>query len=302
MPGGMTVWEVPVGERSVPYVEGAPSAEEKLSREARARTSWLKSDLSEHLRGQGFLVWEEVACVAFSVESSAGRMDVYAMKPQYGERWSAAYEVKLTRADFLQDRNSGKYEKYRSQARRFYYAVPRGLVKLSEVPDECGLISRGPNGWRHIRHPKPNERFEPSTEFMLMLMRRHFKHEGEVRDLKMRATFESNYPLSVQAHRLGREIARKLAMFERGVGKDGDERERYQVERAVAFMAAVDEMLEQEFGFARDNVYGGMDVERKLVFVKAMIREAVRLQKVGQYLTRLPHVVGEEIEALLRSK
>ena len=52
------------------------------------------------------------------------------------------FEVKISRSDFLRDvKNGHKRGRYLELCQFFYYVVPAGLVKASEVPDEAGLLT-----------------------------------------------------------------------------------------------------------------------------------------------------------------
>lgn len=65
-------------------------------------------------------------------------------KPRELER--LAVEIKVSRADFLSDvRQPEKQEPWRALAHRHAYAVPEGLVDVSEVPADSGLIVIGAN-------------------------------------------------------------------------------------------------------------------------------------------------------------
>lgn len=64
-----------------------------------------------------------------------------------GDGYSIEYEIKLTVSDFKADRRkawkhrrlAGEYEG-RFRPTRFFYVVPRGLIKLVDIPDYAGLV------------------------------------------------------------------------------------------------------------------------------------------------------------------
>jgi hypothetical protein len=63
------------------------------------------------------------------------RIDIF-----YFSRWNRitmGYEIKMTRQDFLQDKKWPEYLKY---CTRFYFAAPKGIIKLEELPPKIGLI------------------------------------------------------------------------------------------------------------------------------------------------------------------
>jgi hypothetical protein len=62
-----------------------------------------------------------------------------------------SYECKVSVADFRSDVTSGKWQGYLEFSSGVYFAVPRGLVPRSDIPDRAGLIVRGNSGWRVAR-------------------------------------------------------------------------------------------------------------------------------------------------------
>lgn len=113
----------------------------------------LASDLAAHLAGntRERMIWEDMQLGP----SGSMRPDVYTIECSYSRFVATAYEVKVTRSDFLSDVTSGKALRYLQVAGRLIYAVPAGLVTLAEIPEGCGLIVRNPGGgWRHVRKPK----------------------------------------------------------------------------------------------------------------------------------------------------
>lgn len=112
----------------------------------------LANDLAQHLKGASgeSMVW----CDMQLGPSGSARPDVYVLKKSYSRFQPRAYEVKISRADFLSDINSGKWQKYRRFASAVSFAVPDGLVKKTEVPDGVGLIVRKEKVWRQARAPR----------------------------------------------------------------------------------------------------------------------------------------------------
>ena len=73
--------------------------------------------------------------------SNEQSIDAYAICCWGSDVTRVAYEIKTSRSDFLREIKSPRK---RAQALRFatefYFAVPKGLVKVEEVPPDCGLI------------------------------------------------------------------------------------------------------------------------------------------------------------------
>lgn len=76
------------------------------------------------------------------------RLDAWAMHlwPSTGHR-RVAYEIKVTRSDFLRELKAPQKRKLGLlHANQFYFAAPRGLIRAEEVPPECGLVEFGEDG------------------------------------------------------------------------------------------------------------------------------------------------------------
>jgi hypothetical protein len=119
-----------------------------------SKTTWghdeLAADLASKFRCQDeMMVWENMPMGP----AGSCRPDVFVLKKTYTQFRPITYEVKVSKADFLKDVTSGKWESYKQFSSAIYFAVPKGLVTKAEIPDGCGLIVRSDAGWRV--HKKP---------------------------------------------------------------------------------------------------------------------------------------------------
>jgi len=64
------------------------------------------------------------------------RIDALVIKQSWARPLFTAYEVKVSRSDFL---NDDKWTEYLPYCHRFYFACPAGLIQRDEVPDPAGL-------------------------------------------------------------------------------------------------------------------------------------------------------------------
>lgn len=71
------------------------------------------------------------------------RMDAWAMNKSWAHPVVSAYEVKVSRADFLKD---NKWPAYLPLCNQFYFVAPAGLIDLSELPAEAGLLTAAGKG------------------------------------------------------------------------------------------------------------------------------------------------------------
>lgn len=90
--------------------------------------------------------WRTLSRADWRAQSADRRIDMLlARKPRkhdVGQVETLAVEVKVTRADFLNDvRHPEKQAPWREAATRHAYAVPAGLVRPEEVPEGSGLLA-----------------------------------------------------------------------------------------------------------------------------------------------------------------
>ena len=131
----------------------------------------------------------EFACIReLRVGSGYGiserRMDFWAIDaaPSKGCR-AYAYEVKVSRADFLRDLKDAdrKHRGALAYSNEFFYAAPAGLIEPGELPAWAGLLEIDAED-RFFERPWyrgkivvpafPREKFRPSWPFVVSLLRR----------------------------------------------------------------------------------------------------------------------------------
>lgn len=108
------------------------------------------------------------------------RLDVWAIAywPSTQGIKRVAYEVKVSRSDFLAElKNPLKRRRALLLSNEFYFAAPKGLIGVSELPPEAGLVEVDPEfrqgfhtlvaaPWRDI--PPPSWRFVASIARLAM--------------------------------------------------------------------------------------------------------------------------------------
>jgi hypothetical protein len=141
--------------------------------------------------------------------------DVLTLNKSYANPLPTIYEIKISRADFLSDSQSGKFVKYQKLCQRFYYAVPKGLVKKTEVPTTIGLIVRNENSWRVYKSCRLNawEGYDLPT-IQALLMNGVFT-DRKIRRLKDMAFAQENATLAEKALHFPSEIYLALSELER---------------------------------------------------------------------------------------
>ncbi|MGS1072383.1 hypothetical protein [Burkholderia glumae] len=110
----------------------------------------LAEDLAAHLRGTSDrLVWTDMQLGP----AASPRPDVYSVPCSFSRFQPVAYECKISVADFRRDVTAGKWTSYLRFAAGVIFAAPAGLLKKDDIPAGCGLIVRGPDGWRSLKGP-----------------------------------------------------------------------------------------------------------------------------------------------------
>ena len=97
-----------------------------------------------------------------------------------------SYEIKVSRSDFLHEiKNPKKREQALSLSNYFYFAVPKGLVSVNEIPEECGLIEVGENLNTRIKKKAPyRETDNIRWQFLCSIARRACVAEKRIKELE----------------------------------------------------------------------------------------------------------------------
>jgi hypothetical protein len=111
------------------------------------------------------------------------RPDVFAIYKSFASPCPTAYEVKVTRSDFLADVTAGKWQSYLRFAGAVYFAADRALgLTKADVPTHCGLLVRGESGaWRAAKRPVVNPVALPQDAFLKLLIDGVEREGGKVR-------------------------------------------------------------------------------------------------------------------------
>lgn len=176
-------------------------------------TDWkhdaLQADLAAHLRGYAkpAMVWTNMQLGPVG----SPRPDVYTIEPTYTALRAMAYEIKVSRADFLRDAQAGKALGYLNYAGAVVFAAPKGMLSKAEIPAGCGLIERGDEAWRWTKKPtiQPVKTL-PFTAWMKLLIDGRERDEGS--GLQVRVKAANEWAQQQRARKLlGEELGQLLA-------------------------------------------------------------------------------------------
>lgn len=201
----------------------------------------LSESLARYLQSAKWMTWtnQPLGSVFWG---NPGIVDVLAIFKSYSKPIVRIYEVKITRADFLRDMNSGKFLKYKENCNQFYFATLAGLIPRTDLPDGCGLISYGPNGWRAVK-AAPMQDFElPRDVMMTLLLKGYQDHFEKYRQLE-RDKFTEYKGLREATYSFGIKLSRDIV------------ESRQYVEEARELKRKVEELAGKEFPFLGDAIY-----------------------------------------------
>lgn len=188
----------------------------------------LALDLAAHLSSYStpMVVWTDMQLGP----SGSARPDVYTIEKTYTALRARAFEIKISRSDFLSDVTSGKYLKYGEFAGSITFATPAGLVSKDEVPKGCGLITRSPEGtWRYQKKPTLQATPPLSQQAWLKLVIDGIKRERSYLIAEKCAPKHASTWLQQDRMRkiAGEELGRALANRDRALAALNEETDRH---------------------------------------------------------------------------
>lgn len=95
------------------------------------------------------------------------RMDAWTMEKSWANPCVTAYEIKVTRADFMQDKKLHLYLPFCNQ---LYIAAPAKMIDKNEVPADCGLIEAYENVMRVKKKAPYRDVVVPEDVYRYILM------------------------------------------------------------------------------------------------------------------------------------
>lgn len=106
--------------------------------------------------------------------SNQQRIDLFAMHMYPSKRFrSIAYEVKISRADFVHEIEKPEKRKFaESVSHECYFAVPHDMISVDEVPEGWGLYEINAGGPRRIKIARQRETVEWKQTFVASIARR----------------------------------------------------------------------------------------------------------------------------------
>lgn len=101
---------------------------------------------------------DDVYYTEVSIDGGRRRMDAWAMKKSWANPLVTAYEIKVSRSDFLNDH---KMQDYMDYCNEIYVVAPKGVLGLNEIPEEFGYLEVSANGKKLFT--KKKAKYRPCT-------------------------------------------------------------------------------------------------------------------------------------------
>jgi len=126
-------------------------------------------------------VFTEVICGA----AGSARIDFMALRKSWAKPNIAAYEIKVSRGDFLADH---KWENYLPFCHTFYFACPANIIHADEVTPPAGLVYITPQSTRCVKSAihRPHE-MSWQALYHLLMSRAGVDHPGRTPEREQRA-------------------------------------------------------------------------------------------------------------------
>lgn len=120
---------------------------------------------------------DKIWATELALLSGSRRVDFWTLEPAASRGWrTMAYEIKISRADFLRDTDEKQLGAIR-WSDRFWYVTPPGLVTLSEIPSYAGLQEWTGERFEIKRKAPRRMKEQPDWDFVVALIR----NSGDVR-------------------------------------------------------------------------------------------------------------------------
>jgi hypothetical protein len=190
------------------------------------------------------------------------RLDGWAMKKSWVSPMVTGYEIKVSRADFLQDT---KYLEYRAYCNALFVVAPKGILFLEELPEGVGYYQVATTGSKLFCKRKAQQRTDPIPEeiyrYILMARAKILKPTEMWREEdgdSKRAFFENWLKEKKVDFALGRKVSRSLsARIEEEVIEAQHKNRRLQelIERLEPLRAVMKELGVPESGWRLEDTF-----------------------------------------------
>lgn len=222
------------------------------------------------------------------------RLDAWVMPRSWAHPEITAYEIKISRNDFLRDE---KWQKYLELCHSLYFVAPKGVVDKFELPAEVGLLEVSANAKRLYTRKKAALRTEvviPESLFRYVLMCRATIGEQVSTKADRLAHWKDWLELKQAGVDLGNLVSGRIAGVVREVNSDN-----LRLRRENESYAAIKKILDAAgIGNAQD-WYARAELGRRLKNMRSGATEGLRRQlgEAQGAIANLVKAIDEDLRA-----
>lgn len=168
----------------------------------------LANNLAIHLLSENRMVWEDIP--VGKVHSV--RPDVLTIEKSYSSPNPISYEIKVSVSDFRSDVTKAKWKAYLDFSYGVVFAVPKGLIKKSDIPNGCGLITFNGQSWNTVKRPTLHPA-KLNDELLLKLLISGNERETKKPIIKNR-DFDEHAHHEALRKKFGKDFRSKISMLD----------------------------------------------------------------------------------------
>ncbi len=142
--------------------------------------------------------------------SRHSRLDAWAMARSWTHPKFTAYEVKVSRTDFV---NDDKWTEYLPLCHELYFVCPSGLIAVEECHEGCGLIHVSKTGTRlFVKRRAPRRQIDPPVDLLIYALMRSEGFSTSLREDRGRtAEYWRRWMATCDANKsLGHSVSQKI--------------------------------------------------------------------------------------------
>ena len=212
------------------------------------------------------------------------RMDAWVMPRSWANPATTAYEIKVSRSDFLSDH---KWPAYLPLCHQFYFVCPAKLIAVEECPADAGLLWVTTTATRlYTKKKAPYRNVEIPEELWRYVLMCRAKIGHELQPADPQAVWNAWLDQKREAHDLGYRVRGRIAEIVEAANKRAE-----RAESAVGRYESVREAM-REVGLDPDARMSSWEV-------RSRVREAVDGIKPG--LDRMLERTADQIELLRKA-
>lgn len=225
--------------------------------------------------------------------SHSRTIDVWAMNTWPSSKLYVAIEIKTSVSDFRRE-NPMKRAPFLLAANEFWYAAPRGVIPIEELPRDCGLLETwGNDAMRATKRAPQRDAAKPDEEMFMAICRKAAEHTERLRQRfgsdgfaqvlgrdvsysELKSLAEKCAPYSTREELLRLKHAHQYLLTDKKARGEWWGKWKKVVESAQRFVAASGSTVNQ-WRMQPEDVLAGLEVERASLDVlklAKMLRDA----------------------------